>query len=398
MLTTTLLFGCNGFFGKKSDLSFIDKPNYQDREVAYVPIQPVLDQFSEPSQVIAGFDELIYVVDQGTNEIVSFNVSGKELGRLQIPGLYSIAMDRAFDILAIGTYDTTFGGENLTLSCIYRINQKNGILYGLQYAKYKAAIIYPLYNKTTTATKSDEEVQFKNIACLGDNTYYVTKQGPSKPTNIFNCAGVTNDDAVLQVRPDLETGEPDKFISPISVTTSSGTNNCYWTYPQSITTLVQPPQAPDITSSRDFIFTSIDPDLSIKVQYIEYSEDRDGVQYLQKILPTNEFEKADGFLYEANKFKKPMGVTVAGDRTNYIFVVDAETDSLYQFNAEGYEGANPPPFSTSKKQITASFGGTGIGLTQFNNPTSVAYYDNIVYVADKGNGRVLRFKLTTDFD
>ncbi len=395
---TVWLTACNGFFGTKSDLSFIDKPVYQDREVAYVPIQPVLDEFVKPSQVLAGFDELIYVVDQGTSEIISFDVSGKELGRIAVPGLYSIAMDRSFDLLAIGTFDTTFNEVPLTLSCIYRINQKNGIAYGLQYAKINPAIIYPLYNKRLSATVSDQEVRFLNIACLGDNTYYVTKQGPNKPTNTFNCTGSDNDDAVLQVRPDLETGEPDKFVSPIAVTTQSGTNNCYWTYPQSITSLVQPPQAPDITSSRDFLFTSIDPDLSIKVQYIEYLEDQDGVQYLQKQLPVDDTSKADGFLYEARKFKRPMGVTIAGDRTNYIFVVDAESDSLYQFNGEGFEGANPPPFSTSKKQINASFGGTGIGLTQFNNPTSVAYYDNIVYVADQGNRRVLRFKLTTDFD
>ena len=400
VLVTVIISSCVGIFGKKTNLDFIDKPVYQDRDIAYVPIQPVLDQFVRPSQVLAGFDELIYVVDQGTSEIISFDVSGKELGRIEIPGLYSIAMDRAFDILAIGRYDTIFGGTPVNLACVYRINQKNGVLYGLRFASYKPAIIYPLYGKENSATKSDEEITFTGVTCLGDNTYYIAKQGPNKPTNKFNCQGSDNDDAVLQVRPDLETGEPDKFISPLSITTANGTNSCFWTFPQSLASLVQPPQAPDISSSRSFIFTSIDPDpeYSLRVRYIEYREDQDGVQYLQKQFPNSDTSKADGFLYEANKFKKPMGVTVAGDRTNYIFVIDAGSDSLFQFNAEGYEGVNPPPFSTSKKQITASFGGTGIGLTQFNNPTSVAYYDKILYVADQGNSRVLRFKLTTDFD
>ena len=118
------IIGCNGFFGKKTDLDFIDKPVYQDRDIAYVPIQPVLDQFIKPSQVLAGFDELIYVVDQGTSEIISFDVSGKELGRIEIPGLYSIAMDRAFDILAIGRFDTIFGGTAVNLACVYRINRR----------------------------------------------------------------------------------------------------------------------------------------------------------------------------------------------------------------------------------------------------------------------------------
>ncbi|MFT4754705.1 MAG: hypothetical protein ACI85Q_002265, partial [Salibacteraceae bacterium] len=34
----------------------------------------------------------------------------------------------------------------------------------------------------------------------------------------------------------------------------------------------------------------------------------------------------------------------------------------------------------------------------FKNPRAVAYLNEILYVADSGNGRVLRFKLTSDFD
>jgi hypothetical protein len=50
------------------------------------------------------------------------------------------------------------------------------------------------------------------------------------------------------------------------------------------------------------------------------------------------------------------------------------------------------------KNIRVSFGGSGNSLTEFNQPSGVAYLREIVYVADKGNGRVLRFQLTTDFD
>ena len=71
---------------------------------------------------------------------------------------------------------------------------------------------------------------------------------------------------------------------------------------------------------------------------------------------------------------------------------------MLKFTNEGYEGVNPPAFSKDRKQILSSFGGRGINLNQFNNPSGVAYYDKIVYVADAGNARVLRFKLTTDFD
>ncbi len=78
--------------------------------------------------------------------------------------------------------------------------------------------------------------------------------------------------------------------------------------------------------------------------------------------------------------------------------MDREKDSLFQFTNTGLEGVKAPAGSTSTKNIRVSFGGTGVDLTQFNQPSAVAYYDRIVYVADAGNGRVLRFKLTTDFN
>lgn len=403
-LFVALVFsGCKGFWGEKTDLSFIDKPEFQGREVAYVPIQPVLDQFVRPTQVVTGFDQLIYVVDEGTSEIVSFDVSGRELDRIRIPGLTGMTVDRQLDLLAIGTYDTivslrippdtTPKPTTLTLSSIYRIKQTSGGFLGLRFGQANAVVIHPFYLKQS-AVFEDQEVKFMGIGSLGDNTYYVTRTGPNQ--NGLKLGGP--DDAVLQVRPDLNTGEPDKFLSPITVQTGTGSLNDYFTNPQAITTYAQPPQTASVSSSRNFIFTSINEDLAIKVQVIKYEENQDGGVYLLDLLEPEDTSKAEDYLYRPERFTKPMGVTIAGDRTNYIFVVDAGTDSLYQFTSEGYEGVVPPAFSSSKKNIMASFGGRGIGLTQFNEPTGVAYFDNIVYVADAGNGRVLRFKLTTDFD
>ena len=392
-----LLSGCKGFFGEKTELDFIDKPEYQGREVAYVPIQPVLNGFVKPTQVLAGFDQLFYVVDEGTSEIVSFDLSGRELQRLKVPGLKSISQDRALDILAIGTYDTLANDSAKTpisLTCLYRINQKSGIGLSLSFGEPKAVIIHPYYLGFKGASEVDQAVSFTGIATLFDNSYYLARTGPSND-NPVQLGGT--DDAILTVSPDLN-GVQDKRISPVFVQTSAGFESDYFSMPSGITTLSQPPQDPSISSSRDFIYTSIDPDLALKVQYIKYEETLDGGVYSLKKMASSDTSKAEGFLYAPNKFKNPEGVTYAGDRTNYIFVVDAVNDSLYQFTNEGFEGANPPPFSTDRKQILASFGGRGIGLNQFNNPMGVTYFEKIVYVADAGNSRVLRFKLTTDFE
>ncbi|UTW64370.1 hypothetical protein KFE98_09590 [bacterium SCSIO 12741] len=398
LLLAVVATGCKGVFGEKTDLEFIDKPVYTGREVAYVPIQPVLDNFARPTQVLAGFDQLMYILDGGSEEIVSMDLSGRELHRVKIPGLKAIAQDRTLDLLASGTYDTlvTVNGQpqTLTLACIYRIHQSSGISHGLQHAQITPVIIHPYYKNIPTAIVEDQEITFEGIGVLGNSNYYITRNGPNQNTGQLGGP----DDAVLLVGPDLLTGEKDKFISPLIVQTPSGSVLDYFSRPVGISTLAQPPQNAAITDSRDFLFTSVDPDLSLKVQYIKYEESENGGVYFLDELDSKDTSKADGFLYEANKFSAPRGVTYAGDGTNYIFVVDSEKDSLYQFTSKGYEGVNPPPFSAESKQILASFGGRGQDLRQFNNPTGVAYLNKILYVADAGNGRVLRFKLTTDFD
>ena len=61
LIGLAFLSSCRGFFGEKTDPSFIDVPIYINRDVAYVPIQPVWDGFIRPVDIIIGYDELVYV-------------------------------------------------------------------------------------------------------------------------------------------------------------------------------------------------------------------------------------------------------------------------------------------------------------------------------------------------
>ena len=159
-----------------------------------------------------------------------------------------------------------------------------------------------------------------------------------------------------------------------------------------------PPQSPFVNTSSDFLVTMLDNGVTLKVQYISVIETENGITYSVQNLGTGDTAKASRFLYEAFRFANPADVTISGDGTGLVFVVDAEKDSLYQFTLNGYEGLRPPAGSSSAKYILTSFGGTGVGLTQFKNPSGVAYLNKVVYVADAGNSRVLRFMLTTDFN
>lgn len=376
------LGGCEGFFGKKVDPSFIDVPVYNNRQVAYVPIQPVWEGFALPEDIVIGYDELIYVVDAGTSEIICMDQAGNEVGRLPIPGVKEVVQDRKLDLLAIGTFDTL----GYSLPTIYRIDMKGAGGYGLANAEIKNKIVHPFYYKINFDPGNDDLVSLNGIALKANNEYFVARSGPGS-SQIFG-----PDDAMLVFN------NKDEFLSTIRVSTNGGVFDDYFRTPIAAVGVAQPPQSPSVNASGDFIFASGDATTQLKVQYIQVNETDNGIDYTVRTMPTGDTSQADGFLLTPGRFGIPTDLVYTGDGTNYIFVVDSEKDSLYQFTSTGLEGVEPPPGSNSSKNLLASFGGRGTGLTQFNQPSGVAYYQQILYVADRGNQRILRFKLTTDFD
>ncbi|MFT4757174.1 MAG: hypothetical protein ACI91R_001824 [Vicingaceae bacterium] len=372
------LSSCEGYLGDKTDLSFIELPQQNFREVAYVPVQPILNQFASPTDVIAGFDELIYVVDNGSQEVIALDQSGREVGRRFIQGAKTMAQDRQLDLLVIGSITDS---NNITRSCIYRLDLSTSLGYGLRFAVFTDTITHPFYFKSSSIS-SDQDVSLNNIAMLPDNSFYVTRTGPRTTP--------TRDDAILLFD---NTG---KFITPLEITDSRGAVfPDFFKDPVGITSLVKPPQI-GVDNRGDFIFTSVDPNGVLKVQYIEKLESVDGTAFTPKTNFSADTTLASSFINDPFKFDRPVDVEFTGDGTNYIFVIDAEKDSLYQFTANGLEGVEPPAASGETKFIKTSFGGTGIGASKFNGPTAVAYNNKVLYIADTGNGRLLRFKLTLD--
>lgn len=387
LLSAITFSACEGFFGKKTDLEFIDEPNYQTRDVAYVPVQPIIEGFAEPTDVVAGFDGLIYVVDAGTEEIIAIDVAGNELGRVKVPGVTKVVQDRRMNLLAIGTMDTTISDVTYTLATVYRLSLNGSTGYGIRHAEIVNRVINPFYFKSSFSV-NDAQVRFTSVDVLADNDYYVSRTGPRD--NEVQVGGP--DDGVLLLN------QNDKYVTNVFVTTDQGLVRGHFRTPLCITTLAKPPQGPFVNESRDFVVAMSDPTLPVKVQLINFEESEFGSAYRVVFLDYADTTEAHDFLYRPERFMTPTDMTIAGDGTNYLFVVDAEKDSLYQFTSQGYEGVNPPPGSSETKNIIASFGGRGQGPTQFNEPSAVAYLDQVIYVADKRNGRILRFKLTTDFD
>lgn len=391
LLTAITLLGvmaglsqCDSYTGKKTGTGFLDTPTSQLKKVAYVPLQPPFQGLSYPTDVIAGFDELIYVADSGAEKIKSYDVAGNQLGSLKIPGVHAIAQNRSLQLLAIGTTDTTIQGTSYTLSTIYKIDLIEGSALGLDNAEIVDKIVHPFYSQARSFNSGDTLVRLQDIGILADNKFYVTRTGPGIST-------ISEDNAVLLFN------EDGTLQTPICISTSTGRFCDYFKKPAAITTRVKPPQRATPNTSGDFIFTSLAPGRALQAQYIRRVASANGVSYQLRQL-SKDTSQANGFLYEPNRFTHPSGITIAGDETNYIFITDRAKDSVYQFTANGLEGVTPPPGASTNRNIKVSFGGTGSGPRNFREPTAVAYFQKRLYVADGGNGVIKRFRLTTDFN
>lgn len=380
-----LLAGCEGYFGKKTNIDFIETPEFQPREVAYVPLLPFWQDAVEPSDICSGFDELFYVVDAATEEVICYDEAGNILGRKRIQGATSVSQDRKFDLLVCGTKTRDVNGVDYELACIYRIHLQTDEGYGLNGAEVTSEMVHPFYY-TANFSITDADVRFENVAVLADNSYYATRTGPDLNPNKLGGP----DDAVLLFN------AQDNFVTPISVSTSGGFFRDFFKKPTGISSFVQPPQI-TAANNRNFVYSSLSDDNVLKVQVIDFIETEFGSSYEPRILITGDTAEAESFLATPFRFEQPVDVSLSGDGTNFIFVADAMKDSVYLFTFSGLEGVQPPPGSTEKKYINVSFGGRGQGLMKFHEPSAVAYQRNILYVADRKNGRICRYKLTTDF-
>jgi sugar lactone lactonase YvrE len=129
--------------------------------------------------------------------------------------------------------------------------------------------------------------------------------------------------------------------------------------------------------SVEFVFAQTGQNSLYKVQWIRLVAEGQTTNYVSKFYPSVD---GDIDLLRINRFTNPEGLTL--DPSGNLYVVDSATDSLYRFSSRGIE--------------RYSFGGTGSGERHFRQPSGVAVFDRTVYVADRGNNRVVRFKLSTD--
>ncbi len=390
------LSSCNFLLGKKQDDTVKEvfeegaiDPRLNPSEVGYVPILPIWDFFSNPIDVYVGYDEMIYIVDD--NGLNVMDQTGSLRRTIPIPGATEVIQDRRLHTYVIGTVEKEVDGITRQLSAIYHLGNtaSSGPLV------YFDTLIHPFADKSRQNTAfrgaDDEAVQFTGLATTANNVLYVSRKGPRN-----DLASISRpDNAVLFFN---EEGENIGYANGLNPKSSSLKSVLE---PSAVATFASPPQRIfGINESEDFMILQGKENAEYKALWIRKVEDpAAGIVYLENpTLVEQDTSKADRFLYEPNRFEEPSDIFIAPDATGYIFIVDKGLDSLFQFTRNGYEGVNPPANSSFKKQILASFGGEGSGPFQFIDPSGVCYFRKTVYVADKGNNRVLRFKLSTDIE
>jgi hypothetical protein len=131
---------------------------------------------------------MIYVVDDKGLNIL--DQKGTLAYTIAIPGATEVTQDRRLHTYVIGkVFDLTV---NATVTCVYHLEGTGQGNY-----KFIDTLIHPFCDASRQSSQfrgaADVEVTYTGLACLSDNTLYVTRKGPRNQANTF----VRPDNAVL---------------------------------------------------------------------------------------------------------------------------------------------------------------------------------------------------------
>lgn len=351
LLVLAVLAGCQEARFPVSSLPQGDA-NTRIGDTVYVLQNPIWTGFNHPQAVIVGNEPFVYVADTDNDRIVMLDLIGRVIGYSQtIKHPVSISEDRRLQLLVCAQFDTLLPGRSspTTFGAIYRIDMVSG---GHTINTIKPRRVY--------FEPGDSTRRYAGVAALYNNLYYVCRNGPKN-----DLTRLDRDNAVLIF------DEDDHLLTPMTNEFSPDGTGLL-----SISTL-SAVATPPSSKSLEFVFCQTGDRAFYKVQWIQIVSAGQTTNIVSKFYPS-----VDGNidLLKLNRFSMPVGVTL--DPSGNLYVVDAVKDSLFRFSTRGIE--------------RYSFGGSGSGSLQFHQPYGVAFFDKTLYIADRGNNRIVRYKLSSD--
>ncbi|MCS7053196.1 MAG: hypothetical protein NZM09_05625 [Ignavibacterium sp.] len=316
-------------------------------DTVYVQINPPWEGFNNPQDIYIGNEPFVYVADTDNNRIVMLNLAGTVLGTKQIKKPIAIAQDYQLNLIVCAEFDTL--GQ--TFSAVYKID-----LVAASH-NFTNAPIKRLLPRPGIASDYNSQIKYTGVAVFYDNSFYVARTGPNN-SSIFN---PDNSILIFQKKTLSDGSKKDTLIGRLPSLEPTGTGILSTNGISSLASFKR--------RNIDFIMT-LTGNTSFKTQWLYYNFASETPGYESRLSPNG------SRMMLPNKFSRPEGVTV--DNLGNIYVADADKDSIYKFNSFGDE--------------LQSFGGRSI----FKEPYAVAFFDKTLYVADKGNNRILRFILSTD--
>lgn len=339
-LTTLVFYSC----GDKFDISEFstDSQGNISGDTVYVKLNPDWTGFNQPQDVIVGREPLIYIADTENNSVVMMNLDGQRLGSISIQRPISIAQDYKLNLIVCGEFDTL--GQ--TFSAVYKIN-----LVSVNH-EIATAPVTRILPKLSDLNKPERK--YTSVAVFYDNSYLIARQGPN------NSNLIDPDNSLLKFVAG-KNGGSDSLIGRVASLAPSSTGILSVNYVSRLKSF----------DKKNYdILLSLTGNNSFKVQWLNYVSSQEFTGYQNNLAP------AESKMMEPNLFEQPNGIGL--DPSGNIYVVETSKDSVYKFNSFGY--------------FVTAFG----GATIFNQPYAVDYFDNILYIADTGNNRIVRYMLSTD--
>lgn len=322
-------------------------------DTTYVPIEPSRPwveaggiPFNHPQDVHVGFDGYIYIADTDNDRIVKLDLTGNfidEYGGVKHPN--SVSQDRLFRLLATGDsiiYKKGIHEQNfIPIYTAPSVHDTVPIVILDTVVTDTGTIIVPIDTfRVDTLPTIYEGVAPNPLPLPGYAEYYacdftrseITKFRFNEPSTVYNLGPA--------IPKGYDLGKTAYPLGIFTYLTQNGFN---------------------------LIFCQFLSYFSVQLL--------NGEDYSPVIPRTNSSN-----IYWEGTFGQAEDVAV--DEYGNIFVVDSEKSSVLKFSENGVR--------------ILSFGTEGTGEKQFQNPKGIAYANKIVYVADTGNNRILRFMLSTD--
>ncbi len=345
---SAILFSC----GDELDLSQFPITNtgvITISDTTYVLQNPVWTGFNQPEDIHIGFEPLVYVADTKNNRVVQMDISGVIIGTLDVFRPRKITQDYNLDLLIIA--DTVLSTSD-TISVVYRV--KTAEIGGVITNATKISLLNSLYQTPNSSPLR----KFTGISVFPDNSFIISRIGPEDPF------GIDPGNALLK-------GKGRNQLSSLVVLSGFQSSGSSFYSIEKLSSVLTVRNSPT-----DFIVSRSTQDTITLNKVLWFTYDQVNGTYDPKFT-------SSGDDIVNIKFGKPDDL--AQDNNLALYVIDSYRNFLFKFSAGGvYQNV--------------SFGGYGNGDKTFNNPKGISFYNKVIYIADTGNNRILRYKLSTDLN